>query len=52
MQDLVVAKPKNQIQKLRIFQDKENSKADASVEKSQSYAYFDDHFAISSVISK
>ena len=51
MQDLV-AKPKNRIQKLRIFQDKENSEADASVEKSLGYAYFDDHFAISSVISK
>ena len=50
MQDLV-EKPKNRIQKLRIFQDKENSEADASVEKSQSYAYFD-HFAISSDISK
>ena len=50
MQDLV-AKPKNRIQKLRIFQDKENSEADASVEKSQSYANFD-LFALSSVIFK
>ena len=47
----VVAKLKNRIQKLWIVYDKENSEADASVEKSKSYAYFS-HFATSSIIPK